>query len=705
MSTAGYLAIALALVSSLYAAAAHVIAGHNQRASLLKGARAAALASFVLTTAAVLVLLFGLLTHNFSLQYVADYTSRDTPAAYLVSALWAGNAGSLLFWAWLLSLFGVVVAFREKETNRELVPYATAVIMLNEAFFLILLLSVANPFHRLSPVPADGQGLNPLLQNPGMIIHPPALLAGYAAFTIPFAFAVAALLKNRVDDDWPATVWRWALLAWLLLGVGNIIGAWWAYVELGWGGYWAWDPVENAGLMPWLVGTAFLHSIVLQRRKGTFKTWSMALIILTFNLAIFGTFLTRSGFLSSVHTFGKTGLEPFFITFLAITVLVPAGLLFYRRETLGSADATENLVSRENAFLLNNILLLGSAAIVFFGTLFPAISQAINGAKVEVGKAFFNHVNGPIFIAIILLAGICTLIGGRRGSARDLTVKLLWPLVLAVITGGVVFVSGVRQGYILGAAVFGGFVGFAVISQWVRESAALQKVQNTSFAAAWWRSVTANRAHYGAYIVHLSIVLFALGVIGSSFYGTEKDAALNPGESVNVQGYRLVYNNVNLTGTQSKMVIKANVSVYSGDKLRYTLQPSKIYASSYDQPVTEVAIHSNPVQDIYVILSAWKDGVATFKVLINPMVMWLWIGGGVFLLGGLVAFWPARRRAPVEVETPAEVGQKKLEAADSPLPPEAPAKRFCAQCGSRRGPDDRFCTSCGAPLENGKDEI
>jgi cytochrome c-type biogenesis protein CcmF len=706
MSTLGYLALVLASIACVYSLFAHLYSGRARQNTLANSARSSLLASCLLVSAAVGVLLVAILSHDFSLAYVAEYSSRDTSLVYLVTALWAGNDGSLLFWAWVLSIFSVIVAFQQHGNDRELVPYASAFLLFTEAFFIILLLAVANPFQHLAAPPADGRGLNPLLQNPGMIIHPPALLAGYVGFTVPFAFAVAAMLKKQLGNDWLAAVRRWTLLAWLLLGAGNLIGAWWAYVELGWGGYWAWDPVENAGLMPWLVATAFLHSSILQRRRGKFKVWNLVLIIVTFNLAIFGTFLTRSGFLSSLHTFGQTGLEPFFLTFLAITFFGSLWLLYARRDFLHSESNSEVLVSRENTFLLNNILLFGATLIVLFGTLFPAISEAVRGVRVELGASFFNRADGPVFVAIVLLIGICTLIGWRRELSRKLAQKFLWPLVMAVVLGVVLFIVGVRQGIV--PFIICGFVFSAVLLEWSREAGAFHRSSGANILNAWWRLFLANRQRYGGYLVHLSILLITMGIIGSSFYDTEQDAALQPGEAMNIRDYRLVYNDTDLQGGATGMELITLVSVFRGEKLLYQLRPSKIYALNYDQPVTEVAIHSNPVEDLYVILAAWDDDTATFKVLLNPMVMWMWIGGGIFLLGGLVAFWPAGRKpGAAEAETlviPAGTPDTgEVEKGQVQTTPEDEGRRFCPQCGARHQKGDRFCSECGAPLERGGD--
>ncbi len=646
MADIGYIALFLALLASIYSAVAYIFGVRGRRAALIESAKNGLLATFGLVTLSVAILLSALLTHNFQIEYVASYTSRDLSTAYLVSALWAGNDGSLLFWAWLLSIFAVVVVLQKRDKNRELVPYTSTIVMFTTAFFLLLLLSVSNPFHQLPLVPADGRGLNPLLENPGMILHPPVLLAGYAAFTIPFGFAIAALLTKKFGD-WVIAVRRWTLFAWLFLGVGNIIGAWWAYVELGWGGYWAWDPVENAGLMPWLVATAFLHSIMMQRRRGILKVWNMVLIILTFSLAIFGTFLTRSGILSSVHTFGESALGPFFLTFLGIALLGSLGLLYYRSKELKSEAEIESIVSRESTFLLNNLLLVGATFAIFLGTIFPVISEAVRGVKITVGAPFFNQVNGPIFLAIIFLTGVCALIGWRRASVKNLVRNFLWPLVAAIILGIILFLLGIREIYAVAGFFLCGFVFFTIGYEWFRGTRARRRMRAENYLKAFWGLFWSNRPRYGGYIIHIAIILIAVGVIGSSVYDVEKEATLQPGESMTIQNYTLTYDNIDLYETQSKLIAIATLSVYSEGKMIGMIMPEKYFHRSYEQPVSEVAIRSTLREDLYVILISWDDdGTAAFKVVVNPLVNWIWIGGGVFVLGGLAVFWPDREKLP-----------------------------------------------------------
>ncbi len=654
MADIGNISLFLALVASLYAAFAFIFGVRGGHQSLIESAKNSLLAVCGLVSISVVVLLYALITHNFQIEYVYQYTSSDLSLPYLISALWAGNDGSLLFWAWLLSLCATVVVLLKRNAGRELVPYASSVIMLTQAFFLILLLVVSNPFSELSHIPAEGWGLNPLLENPGMIIHPPVLLAGYVALTIPFAFAIAALLTKRLGEEWIIAIRRWTLFAWLFLGVGNLIGAWWAYVELGWGGYWAWDPVENAGLMPWLVATAFLHSIMMQRRRGMLKVWNMILIILTFSLAIFGTFLTRSGILSSVHTFGESTLGSFFLAFLGIVLFVSLGLLYHRHKELKGEAEMESLVSRESTFLLNNLLLVGAAFAIFLGTVFPMISEAIRGVKISVGAPFFNQVNGPIFLAIIFLTGICTLIGWRRASIKNLVRNFLWPLVAALILGVALFISGIREWYVSITVSLCSFVLFVILYEWFRGTRARHRMRAENYLKAFWGLIWSNRPRYGGYIVHIAIILIAIGIVGSSIYGEEQEAALMPGESMTIREYTLTYENLDSYETESKGIVTATLSLHNEGRLIGTLTPEKYFHWNSEQWVTEVAIRATLLEDLYVILVDWdNDDTAAFKVLVNPLVNWIWIGGGVLALGGLIAFWPERRELAARKKTTA----------------------------------------------------
>jgi cytochrome c-type biogenesis protein CcmF len=652
MAEIGYITLVLAFVACLYSIAAYLFGSRGNRPSIVSSAKKSVLAAATLFTVSAVTLIIALTTHQFQIEYVASYTSTDMTLPYLISALWAGNAGSLLLWGWIISLSAVFVVLRKREQGRELVSYALIVIMAVQAFFLILLIFTQNPFHKLDFVPVEGPGLNPLLENPGMIFHPPALLAGYAVFVVPFAFAIAALISRRVNNDWLVAVKRWALLGWLLLGVGNLIGAWWAYAELGWGGYWGWDPVENAGLIPWLLATAFIHSIIIQKRKGVLKLWSMILIILTFLLTIFGTFITRSDILSSVHTFGETAVGPFFLTFLIIVTIGSLALLIYRRKDLSDDGGTGSLFSREGAFLLNNILLFGAAFVIFWGTIFPTISEAVSGTKINVASSYFNQVAIPFLLAVVLLSGICILITWRQIPIKKLRLNILWSLMAALIVVIVLIVFGMHHWYALLIYFICTFAISALFSQWFREVMALSRVKAMSWFRACWLLFTANRSRYGGFIVHISIVIIAIGVVGSSLFDVEREADLLQEESMTINNYTITFNNLIPESSDTKMIIAAELDVYKDDTFIGNMFPKVIFHSSFEQPVSEVAIRSTLTEDLYLILASWEtitltDGSQIYRAglaaLVNPLVIWIWIGGGFFLFGGLIAFWPGRR--------------------------------------------------------------
>ena len=653
MADIGYIALLLALPASIYAVIALIVGERKGHSQLVASGRNAVLAVCGLVLLASIALLHALVTHDFELDFVYSYTSSDMSLVYIIGAFWAGNVGSLLFMTLALSVFGAIMVIQNWRKKGELVSYASSIIAAIEVIFLLMLIAVANPFEKLAAVPLEGRGLNPLLENPGMLIHPPTLLIGYVAFAIPFAFAIAALISGRLGDQWIKDSRKWTIFAWLTLGIGNAIGMWWAYVELGWGGYWAWDPVENAGLLPWLLGTAFLHSVMMQRKRGMFKIFSMTLIIAAFTMCIFGTYLTRSNLLSSVHTFGDTGVEPYFLTLLFVIIAGSVGLLIYRWKELRDDNKLSSILSREAAFLAANILFVAATVIVFLGTMWPKITRTF-GTEKEWQTSQFNVYVGSIFMLIILIMGICAVIGWRRASVGPLKNKFLIPLIGALLLCIVLAIVGVHEWYALIFFPLLAFVAFTILIEWYRGVRARRRVKGENPPKAFFKLITSNRARYGGMIVHLGIILMAMGIIGSYFYNTETEASLEEGQSMTIQEYTLTYDGWSQEETASKTIITATLSVHKGEEFVTEIKPQKYFHHNYQQPVTEVAIRTNWAtgEDLYVSMDSWtNDGsVFFFTAKVNPLVNWIWIGGGVFLLGGLITFWPDRPKKPKREE-------------------------------------------------------
>src|SRR4051812_48468900 len=523
MTLLGQLALWLAFLVGLWGAITGFVGGAQQRPDLQQSARHATFALFTALWIAVICLEVAIFRHDFSVQYVASRTSRNLPTFYLWSALYSGQEGSLLFWAAVLSLFAVLTQVMTSRRYRSYLPYVAAVTSLVTSFFVTVMLFTANPFQRLPFTPLDGNGMNPQLQNPGMVFHPPMLYLGYISITIPFAFAIAALLTKKLDTEWMVAVRKWTIVSWLFLSIGLLIGMWWAYVELGWGGYWAWDPVENAALLPWLVMTAFLHSVMIQEKRGMLKKWNLALIIGAWLLSIFGTFLTRSGVIASVHSFTESPVGYFFAWFLILAAAASIAI-YVTRLPLLQADATlESMVSREAGFLFNNLLLIGIAFSVLWGTLFPILSEAIKGTKITVGPPFFNQVNIPLGLALLVLTGIGPLIAWRRASTSNLQRQFAVPVTTGVFVLLILLVAGMRD---LGALLtfgIGGFVLATVTQEFARGARARHRQYNEPLPLALVNLLSRNRRRYGGYIVHVAMVLL-FGAFAGMAFKTETQA-------------------------------------------------------------------------------------------------------------------------------------------------------------------------------------
>ncbi len=662
----GYGILVVTFILALYGIGAVICGLVRNSSRWIESARSAMLLTWPLISVVVLSLIYLLVTGHYEVDYVYNVTSNSMPLYLKITALWGGQAGSLLFWSWLMSTFAFAVTLRKWERDREFLPWVIIVCLVTLAFFLLLnILPFGDPFARywvtpagdtvvalLKPsgalvpanLPSDGLGLNPLLRHPGMIFHPPMLYLGFVSFVIPFAFAIAALVTGRTDDRWIRLTRRWTLVAWIFLSGGLVLGAWWAYGVLGWGGYWAWDPVEIAAFMPWLTGTAFLHSVMIQEKRGMFKQWNMILIILTYCLVIFGTFLTRSGVLSSVHAFSQSAIGPTFFAFIGLTFAVSLGLLLQRWNSLKSNDQMTSLLSRESLFLLNNLLFIGILVVCFWGVIFPIISELFTNQKVTVGPPFYQRATGPLFALLLLDMGIVPLAVWGRSTTRSIG-KAVWkPFVFSLVILAVVFISGVHQWAALLGFWLAGLVASVIFYEYGRAVWARHKSTGEDLYTSLWNLADRNRRRYGGYIIHLGIVLMALGIIGINMFQTTTQGTIKPGESIKLSGYTITFTSFNESDTtDNRNVARAVVTVSKGGHVLGELYPRRDYYYEAQQQVTVPGVRSTFADDLYVVLVDWQpissDG-ATFKVFHNPLVMWLWVGAGVLALGTLVAAWP-----------------------------------------------------------------
>jgi cytochrome c-type biogenesis protein CcmF len=588
------------------------------------------------------VLLNALFSSDFAIKYVAQHSSTTLPTFYKITALWGGQEGSLLLWTFLLAIFAAIVAWQNRDTGLELTPYALFTLAAVASFFLIMLNFVTPPFARAFPRPPEGGDLNPLLQNYWMAIHPPSLYTGYVSTTVPFAFAVAAMVSGRLDDAWIRRTRRWALFSWFFLTLGNLFGARWAYEVLGWGGYWAWDPVENAAFMPWLMMTAYLHSVMIQERKDMLKVWNLALIGLAFALTLFGTFITRSGVISSVHSFTQSGLGPYFSTFLGVVVVCYTALLLYRVKLLRSTAELESFLSREAAFLFNNLVLVGIAFAVFWGTVFPIISEAVRGVKITVGPPFFNEVNAPLALALLFLMGVGPLIAWRRASTRNLVANFSMPAVIGVAVGAAAAALGVLQWYVLSALSLAAFVAATVMLEFSRGVMARRRAVNEAAPRALVNLVAKNNRRYGGYIVHLGVAMAFVGIVASSFFKVEVKRSLAPNQTLDIGDYKLKYLGVSGDETFHMERLGARLELSRDGRSLGVLEPARVFYKRQQQPATQIALRTTPSADLYVVFAGLdpKSNLATFQVFLTPLVLWLWAGGFLMALGTVVAMWP-----------------------------------------------------------------
>src|SRR5215218_4929482 len=637
MAELGRAALVVTLGLCLYAAVAGAYAAARRRRRLAQSARNALIAAFGSTVVAAGVLAAGFLRSDFSLTYVAEHSNRSLGGPYKLSAFWGGQEGSLLLWLLILTGYAALAVWVNRNRTRDLVVWVTPVLAAIAVGFSFLLVVVASPF-ATQVAPLDGAGLNPSLQNPYMMAHPPFLYLGYVGLAVPFAFAMGALLSGRTDERWIVATRRWTLIAWTALGVGQLLGSHWAYVEVGWGGYYAWDPVENAALMPWLAATAFLHSVMIQEKRGMLKVWNMLLVILAFCLSLFGTFLTRSGVVSSIHSFTESPLGPWFLGFICAITVASLALVYLRLPLLRTKTRLESLVSREAAFLYNNLLLVALCLTILWGVAFPMISELVQGEARTIGRPYYDFFLRTFGLPLLLLMGIGPLIAWRRASLRSLGRTFLWPAGVAVAVGLVLVAFGAGSST-------PGLIAYTFCA-FVLASIVLEFVRGTRATGSFTRLVSRNRRRYGGYIVHAAIVLLALGIAGSSAYGSSTERKLSPGQSMNVGGYTLAYRSLAQEREPNHLAVRAAVDVYRGGDLVARVEPGKNNYFAEKQVSNEMAIHTNwlRAEDVDVIADQITPGGAIyFKAFVKPLVNLIWVAGLVFLLGSLITLWPDPR--------------------------------------------------------------
>jgi cytochrome c-type biogenesis protein CcmF len=752
-ASAGSAALALAFVTALGAAIAALL-GRNGDSRWVDTSRRAVYGLCALLTFCVVLIEISFARSDFSLKIVQQHSSLETPNFYKLAAMWSSQEGSLLLWAWVLSIASSAALYATRGKLREIVPYATAVMAGVAGFFtgLMLFAGGVNPFATISPVPPDGIGLTPLLQHPSMMIHPPMLYSGYVSFTIPFAFAIGALIARRLDADWIRATRRFALIAWAFLGLGLLLGARWSYTELGWGGYWAWDPVENAALMPWLIGTAFLHSIMVQEKRGMLKVWNACLIVATFSLALLGTFLVRSGVLQSIHAFGDSTVGPYILGLIAVVLVGSTALIVSRLDDLRSEKRIDSFISREAVFLINNLLLVVLTAWIFWGTFFPLISELFTGAKSSVAAPWFDRYTTPLAILLVLFTGIGPLLAWRRVSWAVAKRVFVLPGAVAAAVGVALLLFSDAGGnpWALAMFVVAAFALTGLGQEFWRAAAARRSLSGGSMPAALLAAISRNRRRYGGYIVHIGVVVLLVGIAASSSFQTKRDVTLRPGDSTVVDGRTITYERPTVGVSEEALSFGAVLGVEQGGK-RFTLHPTRRYfrptgvqsgtiSSFFDGEATsEVGLKTGPKNDFWTTIEPNLTGVqrrvraadrgfaacvrggpgtppqcralskmmlaaranpslaplalaqvaslqaataerlaqgylsesapATFRIIVNPLVTWIWIGGLIALCGALLAIWPARRArrtpgAATELEALKEVKYREIRDAE-----------------------------------------
>ncbi len=658
MASLGSFLLMATLVVSAYAIAASVAGARRGSRGLVESGVGAFYLVAALMTAASAIIVHAFVTNDYSVKYVQHYSDLAQPLFYKITSYWGGLDGSIMFWVFLLAVFGSLAVYVNRERHRELIPYVVAIISAVQLFFLFMMVVHKNPFETfLVQAPTDGRGLNPLLQNIYMVVHPPSLYIGFVGMTIPYAFGMAALITGHLDDSWLRAVRRWTMVSWLFLSLGLTLGMIWAYEELGWGGYWGWDPVENAGLLPWFTASAFLHSVIVQERRGMLKVWNVSLVIITFFLTIFGTFMTRSGIVQSVHAFGEDRtLTWMFTVFMVAILLFSFAWVIKRLPLLKPRYDLDSWVSREAAFVANNWILLIAAMLVLFGTMFPTLSEALTGNRLTVGPPFFNRWMAPIGLILLLLTGVAPLLAWRRSTLANLRDQFLWPVLVMVAVAVAAAGLGVRVWSAGICFALCGFVAASITQEFVRGARVRRDATGTDLFTAGVGLVMRERRRFGGYVVHLGIVLMFFGFAGEAFKA-DQQMLLKLGEEATVRHYTVRNDGVKTSEDAQKQMVTGHIAVTEDGKSLGTMYPARwFYRKHEDQPTTEVAIRRTVAEDLYLVMPAYdiNDQSMSLQVVVTPLVNWIWAGFGLLVLGTGLSLLPERAFAFALSRAPAE---------------------------------------------------
>jgi len=642
----GHFCVVLALVLSVLAMVSPIVGLKTGRPDLVRIARQAVTLNFFFVSIGMASLIYSFLTNDYSVKYVMATSNSKLPVFYKVAGLWGGHEGSLMLWVWILTAYSTLVVWLHWRTQPVIMPYLLSIQSLIMFGFLAMIVFLSNPFERLFPVPPDGRDLNPLLQDPAMVVHPPMLYLGYVGFSIPFAFAMAALFSGRLGEEWIKVTQRWTLFAWMALTTGILMGGYWAYYELGWGGYWGWDPVENASFMPWLVGTAFLHSVMVQEKRKMFKVWNLFLIIVTFSLSLIGTFLVRSGVLSSVHSFATDpGRGLYILVFVATMMSLGFGTLIVRSGKLRSQIEMDSILSKESVFLFNNLFFLVAAATVFLGTLYPLLVETLKTAKVSVGPPYYNAVFMPVALGLLVMMGIGPTIAWRKASSDNLRKNFLLPIIVAVLTTAAAWLVGIRTVFGMAGAMVVSFVATTIFVDFAKISALWARRHEINYLLGFYQAFTNNQRRSAGLITHIGVLVMVVGIIASTIYQVEKVVPMRIGDTIQLKNYTIKMVGLHEVSGANWTAEEGLFEVYKGDRLLTVLKPQKRIYPVSETPTTEAALYTIHLGHIFLTMPEVGSDHVTVRALINPLVLLVWIGGGIMGLGVLLNIFRPRTKA------------------------------------------------------------